>query len=105
MRDEPPAYRYVLRWPVGRRDLAGIVHRLAREIDGRPPGILVCDLAAVPAAGAVDAVTVDAVARLAALARHHQWTLRLERVPGDLASLIAMMGLAAALLRDESRPG
>jgi hypothetical protein len=100
--DRRPVYRFVIRWPVGRRDLAGIAGRLVREIDGRPPGIVVCDLTTAPAHGAVDAVTVDALARLAVIAQRRDWTLRLEHVPDELVGLIAMMGLTAALLRDQT---
>jgi hypothetical protein len=104
--DQPPVYRFIIRWPVGHEDLPGIAARLVRELRGRAPGLLVCNLAAAPAAGTIDAVAVDAVARLALTARRCRWTVRLDSVPAELAGLIAMMGLTSVLLPGEpTAPG
>jgi hypothetical protein len=98
VRDLPGAYRFVIRWPVGRDEIPGVAARVVRELHGRAPGILVCNLAAAHAAGAVDAVAVDTLARLALAAERCRWTFRLEDTPPELAELIAMMGLTVVLL-------
>lgn len=97
VRDQSPDYRFVIRWPVERMDLRGLIARLMREIHGCPPGILVCNLRAARATGVIDAVAVDALARMALVAGRAGWTLRLEDLPAELAGLIAMMGLSSVL--------
>ncbi len=101
MRDHPPAYRFVIRWPVARDDLPGVAARLVRELHGHAAGILICNLTAAHATVASDAVTVDTLARLAVAARRCGWTLRVDDVPAELAGLIAMIGLAPVLLPGE----
>lgn len=98
MPERASVYRFTIRWPVGRDDLLGVVARLGRELDGRAPGIVVCNLAACRLRGAIDAVAVDALARLAIEARRRRWALRLQDVPTELAGLIGVMGLAPVLL-------
>jgi hypothetical protein len=95
--DLPPGYRFVIRWPVRREEIPGVTARAVRELHARVPGILVCNLAAASAAGALDAVAVDTLARVALTAQRCRWTLRLDDVPAELAELIAMMGLTSAL--------
>jgi hypothetical protein len=96
VRDLPPAYCFVIRWPVRREEIPGVTARAVRELHGRVPGILVCNLAGANAA-ALDAVAVDTLARVALAAQRCRWTLRLDEVPAELAELIAMMGLTSAL--------
>jgi hypothetical protein len=97
VRDLPPAYVFVIRWPVRREEIPGVTARAVRELHGRVPGTLVCNLGAASAAGALDAVVVDTLARVALAAHRCRWTLRLDEVPAELAELIAMMGLTRVL--------
>jgi hypothetical protein len=101
VRDQSREYRFVIRWPVERDDLPGLGARLVAELHGRPPGVLICDLGAAYPSGAVDAVAVDALARLAVAARRCRWTVLFEDVPAELAALIAMMGLTSVLIPGE----
>jgi hypothetical protein len=96
--DLPGAYCFAIRWPVGRDEIPGVAARMVRELRGRTPGTLVCNLAAAHPCGAVDAVAVDTLARLAVAAQRCRWALRLDDVPAELAELITMMGLTSVLL-------
>lgn len=98
MLQPPPAYRFVIRWPVERGELPGVAARLRGELRGRAPGILVCGFAATDAHGMLDAVVVDAVGRVAVEARRGRWTLQLDDVPPQLSRLIELMGLTPVLL-------
>lgn len=53
-------------------------------------GVVVCD---VEAGGASDLATVELLARLELCARGFGWRIRLRRVSGELAELIALVGL------------
>ena len=64
------ALAFAVTGPIARGDLPGLCDRVCRLLDERKPGIAFCDVRGVP----VDAVTVDALARLQLAARRRGWT-------------------------------
>jgi hypothetical protein len=79
--------------PIARGDLPGLCNRVCRLLDaGRPP-VAFCDVSGVP----VDAVTVDALARLQLAARSYGCRVRLRNASPELLDLVAFMGLEDVL--------
>jgi ABC-type transporter Mla MlaB component len=79
--------------PIGRADLPGLCDRVCALLEGSEAGVAVCDVAGVQ----VDAVTVDALARLQLAARRHGCQVRLRDASTDLLGLVAFMGLRDVL--------
>ena len=80
--------------PLARADLDGLCARICVLL--AQPGIQVafCDCSQV---GEVDAVIVDALARLQLAARRRGCEVRLRNVSPELRELVAFMGLIAVL--------
>lgn len=81
---------FAIRGPIARDDLPGLYQRVCGALTRAGPGLLVCDLGEI----AVDAVAVDALARLALAARRHSCQISLRGASPQLRELIAFMGLA-----------
>lgn len=81
---------FAIRGPIARADLPGLCRRVSRLLEAHPAGVALCDVRAVP----VDAVTVDALARLQLAARRHGCQVRLQHPTRELLELVAFMGLA-----------
>jgi ABC-type transporter Mla MlaB component len=88
-RAEPRA-AVVVRGPIDRADLAGLGDRLARLLAGLRVPVLDCDVTGV----GPDAVSVDALARLALAARRGNCRVRLCHASDDLLGVIDLLGLA-----------
>jgi ABC-type transporter Mla MlaB component len=79
--------------PVTRGDLPGLCDRVCGLLEQSGAGVALCDVSGID----VDAVTVDALARLQLAARRHGCQVRLRRASSDLLELVAFMGLRDVL--------
>ena len=79
--------------PIARDDLAGLCDRVCALLVESGDGEAVCDVGGVD----VDAVTVDALARLQLAARRQGCQVRLRNASGELRELVAFMGLSDVL--------
>ncbi len=79
--------------PIGRRDLTGLCDRVCALLEENGAGVVLCDVAGV----GVDAVTVDALARLQLAARRRGCRVRLGSASCELLELVAFMGLRDVL--------
>ena len=78
-----------IRGPLQRTDLPGLYTRVCALFTANRGGTLVCDVTEV----AIDAVAVEALARLQLGARRHGCTVRLLSAPLELIELASFMGL------------
>ena len=76
-----------------REDLPGLCARVCALLEGSGARVVLCDVRGVD----VDAVTVDALARLQLAARRRGCRVRLRHASTDLRELVALMGLADVL--------
>jgi ABC-type transporter Mla MlaB component len=82
-----------IRGPLRRSDLPGLYARVCAVFTANPGALLVCDVSEV----AIDAVAVEALARLELGARRHGCTVRVSHAPGELSGLVAFMGLSGVV--------
>jgi ABC-type transporter Mla MlaB component len=78
-----------IRGPLRRSDLAGLYARACAVLAANAGAVLLCDVIGI----AVDAVAVEALARLRLGARRHDCTVRLRNAPPELIDLVCFMGL------------
>jgi ABC-type transporter Mla MlaB component len=78
-----------IRGPLQRTDLPGLYARVCALFTANRGATLVCDVTGV----AVDAVAVEALARLQLGARRNGCTVRLLSAPRELIELASFMGL------------
>jgi ABC-type transporter Mla MlaB component len=78
-----------IRGPLRRSDLPGLYARVCAAFTASPGRPLVCDVSDV----AIDAVAVEALARLQLGARRHGVRVRVRNVPAELGDLVAFCGL------------
>jgi len=79
--------------PIVRDDLPGLCDRVCTLLEQSGADAALCDVSGVD----VDAVTVDALARLQLAARRHGCQVRLRRASSELLELVAFMGLRDVL--------
>jgi ABC-type transporter Mla MlaB component len=79
--------------PIARADLPGLCDRVCSLLEQSHAGVALCDVSGVD----IDAVTVDALARLQLAARRHGCQVRLQSASNDLLELVAFMGLRDVL--------
>jgi ABC-type transporter Mla MlaB component len=84
---------FALWGPIARDDLPGLCDRVCASLERSGDGVVRCDVRGV----AVDAVTVDALARLQLAARRRGCQVRLRNASGELLELVALMGLTDVL--------
>lgn len=90
----PQTLTFAIYGPITRADLPGLCARVRALLEASGGAELaLCDVHSVPA----DAVTVDAVARLALAARRHGCQIRMLGAAAGLRDLIAFMGLGDVL--------
>jgi ABC-type transporter Mla MlaB component len=82
-----------IRGPLERRDLPGLYVRICAKLAATRGGTLVCDVAGV----AVDAVAVEALARLQLGARRRGCRVLIVNAPAELDELIQLFGLKEVL--------
>lgn len=83
--------------PIARDDLPGLCDRVCALLREHDPAVARCDVGSVP----VDAVTVDALARLQLAARRQGCRVRLRHASSELRELVDLMGLADVLTDSE----
>ncbi len=75
--------------PIAREEMPGLCDRVCALLSESGAKVARCDVSGVE----VDAVTVDALARLQLAARRHGCQVRLRRASRELLELVAFMGL------------
>ena len=84
---------FAIRGPISRADLPGLCDRLCALLSQSRASVAFCDVGGVGA----DAVTIDAIARLALAARRNGCQVRLRRASAELRQLLEFMGLENVL--------
>ena len=82
-----------IRGPLERRDLPGLYARVCAQLSEARGGALVCDIASV----AVDAVAIEALARLCLGAQRHGCRVVFANAPQELGQLLELFGLSEVL--------
>ena len=91
--DRRDALTFSIWGPIERTDLPGLCARVCALLERHGPGSATCDASSVP----VDAVTVDALARLQLAAGGYGCRIRLCDASPELLALVALMGLEDVL--------
>jgi ABC-type transporter Mla MlaB component len=89
----PHTIAFAIEGPIARADLPGLCERVCAILERSGAGVALCDVRGVD----VDAVTVDALARLQLAARRHGCQVRLCNTSNELRELLAFMGLRDVL--------
>jgi ABC-type transporter Mla MlaB component len=89
----PRTITFAIWGPIARGDLPGLCERVCALLGEAGATVALCDVADIP----VDAVTVDALARLQLLASRHRCRIHLRNASDQLRDLIAFMGLEDVL--------
>lgn len=89
----PNTITFAIWGPIARDDLPGLCGRVCALLSEQDVTVALCDVAGVE----VDAVTVDALARLQLAARQRHCRIRLRNASDELRELIAFMGLEEIL--------
>jgi ABC-type transporter Mla MlaB component len=80
---------FAITGPITRDDLPGLCNRVCTLLEESSASVAYCDVVGV----GVDAVTVDALARLQLGARRRDCTVRLLNAAPELLALVEFMGL------------
>jgi len=83
---------FAIEGPIARADLPGLCDRVCALLEGGG-GVALCNVSGVD----VDAVTVDALARLQLAAHRQGCQVRLRNASRELLELVAFMGLSDVL--------
>ncbi len=89
----PKTIAFAIEGPIARADLPGLCERVCTLLAGSGAGVARCDVRGVE----VDAVTIDALARLQLAARRHRCSIRLCNASSELLALVDLMGLTDVL--------
>ena len=90
MESPPPnTAAFAIYGPIASSDLAGLCKRVGALLATTAAPVALCDVSRVD----VDAVTVDALARLQLAARRHGCQVRLRCASSELLELVTFMGL------------
>ncbi|MDX6477337.1 MAG: hypothetical protein QOH95_2848, partial [Gaiellaceae bacterium] len=84
---------FAITGPIARSDLAGLCKRVCSLFERGAVSVALCDVTNVE----VDAVTVDALARLQLAARRRNCVVQLRNASSELLELVEFMGLANVL--------
>jgi ABC-type transporter Mla MlaB component len=93
----PTTTAFAIEGPIARADLPGLCKRVCALLETSGAEVAICDVSGVE----VDAVTVDALARLQLAARRHGCRIRLCSASTELLELAAFMGLEDVLPCEE----
>lgn len=91
----PTTMEFAIWAPITRTDLPGLCGRICHLLAENEPELAVCDVSQFQT---VDAVTVDALARLALAGRRRGCEMRLRHVSEPLRQLVWLMGLDSVLV-------
>ena len=86
-------FTFSIHGPIARDDLPGLCARVCALLEASAAPVGLCDVRTVD----VDAVTVDALARLQLAARRRGCRIRLRNASRELLELVAFMGLSEVL--------
>jgi ABC-type transporter Mla MlaB component len=86
----PQTIAFAIAGPIARGDLPGLCDRICRLLRRNTVELALCDVAGVE----VDAVTVDALARLQLAAKRRGCRVTLRNASNELRELVAFMGLS-----------
>ena len=89
----PDALLFAITGPISRADLPGLCLRVCVLLERSDACVALCDVVGV----GVDAVTVDALARLQLAAHRRGCVVRLRNACTELRELVAFMGLEDVL--------
>ena len=89
----PEAMTFAITGPIARTDLPGLCSRVCTLLERSSARVALCDVTGV----GVDAVTVDALARLQLAAQRRGCRVRLCNASAELRELVEFMGLADVL--------
>jgi ABC-type transporter Mla MlaB component len=89
-----PIVQARIRGPLARRDLPGLYARVCGQLAQAAGGVLLCNISGI----AIDAVAVEALARLHLGARRHRARVRIMNAPAELRELLELFGLAEVLV-------
>ena len=89
----PHTVAFAIEGPIARADLPGLCARVCELLQTSNAGVALCDVAGVD----IDAVTVDALARLQLGARRSGCQVRLRNASEELRELVSFMGLRDVL--------
>lgn len=89
----PTTVVFAIEGPIARTDLPGLCDRVCGLLARSGASVAVCEVGGV----GVDAVTVDALARLQLAARRYGCEVRLRHASEELRDLVAFMGLTHVL--------
>jgi ABC-type transporter Mla MlaB component len=85
---------FAIEGPIAREDLSGLCDRVCNVLQSSGAEVAICDVSGVQ----VDAVTVDALARLQLAAHRHGCRIRLcGSASPELLELVELMGLTDVL--------
>lgn len=90
----PSTITFAIWGPIARSDLPGLCDRVCARLAESGATIAVCDVAGA----VIDAVTVDALARLQLAARRQSCQIQLRHASEELRDLVAFMGLEDVLV-------
>ena len=89
----PATLTFAIAGPIARSDLPGLCDRVCALLSESRAEVAICEVPRVQ----VDAVTVDALARLQLAARRHGCTVRICGASAELIELLRFMGLTDVL--------
>ena len=92
--DERGTITFAIHGPIARADVPGLCDRVCELLEDSHAPVAFCDVGDV---SSVDAVTVDALARLQLAAHRQGCKVRLRNASEELRSLLALMGLRDVL--------
>jgi ABC-type transporter Mla MlaB component len=90
----PTTIEFAIWAPITRDDLPGLCERICQLLGETHPEVAICDVGQFQT---VDAVTVDALARLALAGRRRGCAICLRNVSEPLRQLLWLMGLETVL--------
>jgi ABC-type transporter Mla MlaB component len=93
MVSQPRAIAFAIEGPISPADLPGLCEPVTRLLEKGATEVAICDVSGI----GVDAVTIDALARLQLAARRHGCRIRLCNASSELHELVDFMGLTNVL--------
>jgi ABC-type transporter Mla MlaB component len=93
MAEQPRRIAFAIEGPISRDDLPGLCGRVCSLLSESEAEVAICNVRSVE----VDAVTVDALARLQLAARRYGCRIRLCGASAELLELMRFMGLTDVL--------